>query len=82
MNIAVAYPDRIIVDLTRDEALTIEAALREHHRDQQRDQTPFGCRIETLFNEFLEAYCEMGRQKARAYGIIVEGDQPITQGGF
>jgi len=82
VNIAVAYPDRVIVDLTRDEALTIEAALRGHHRDQQREQTPFGCRIETLVNEFLEADYEMGRQKARAYGIIVEGDEPVTEGGF
>lgn len=82
MNIAVAYPDRVIVDLTRDEVLTIEAALLAHHTYQQREQTPFGVRIKNLVNEFVEADAEMGRQKARAYGITVEGDQPITEGGF
>ena len=82
MNLAVAHPDRVIVELDIHEAMNIEAALLTFHRDQQNMQTPFGVRIETLAREFRRAQDEMWKQDARARGLQVEGDEPIEPGAF
>lgn len=82
MNLAVAHPDRVIVELDIHEAMNIEAALLMFHRDQQNMQTPFGVRIETLAREFRRAQDEMWKQDARARGLVVEGDDPIEEGAF
>lgn len=82
MKIAVAHPDRVIVELDVHEAMNIEAALLMFHRDQQNMQTPFGVRIETLGREFRQAQRAMWEQDARARGLVVEGDEPIVGGAF
>jgi hypothetical protein len=82
VKLAVAHPDRVIVELDVNEVMNIEAALLTFHRDQQNMQTPFGVRIETLGREFRQAQDEMWKQDARARGLTVEGDEPCEKGAF
>lgn len=82
MNIAVAHPKRVIVELDVHEVMNIEAALLGFHRDQQNMQTPFGCRIQQLSWEMRQAQDAMWKQDARARGLQVEGDEPCVGGAF
>ena len=82
MNTIIAYPKRAIIDVSVQELMNIEAALRMYQRDQQVAQTPFGCRIEQLVHEAGHIQHECWQQDARARGLIVEGDEPCEEGAF
>lgn len=82
MNLAVAHPDRAVVELTLADLQTIEAALSGFERYQQREQTAFGIRIELLTGQVRNAQAEIANQMARAFGLAVEGDDPIEPGAF
>lgn len=82
MKVIQTTADRAILDVHVDEMMNIEAALLGYHRNQQLQQTPFGCRIEALHHTFRYVQDECWKQDARARGLTVEGDEPFEAGAF
>lgn len=77
-----ATPKKVVLELDVQEVMNAEAALLGFHRDQQNAQTPFGVRVQDQAREFRHAQDAMWAQDARARGLTVEGDEPITGGAF
>lgn len=77
-----ATPTKVVLELDLQEVMNAEAALLMFHRDQQNMQTPFGIRVQDQAREFRHAQDAMWAQDARARGLTVEGDEPITGGAF
>jgi len=82
MKILRATPKTVVVELDVQEVLNAEAALLGFHRDQQNMQTPFGIRVQDEARAFRKAQDAMWAQDARARGLTVEVDEPISGGAF
>jgi hypothetical protein len=82
MKIAVAHPDRVVLEAKAGDLHNLIGAVRGYEADQRKSGSPFGHRLQDLLDTLLLAEQRMWEQDARARGITVEGDEPFEAGAF
>lgn len=83
MKLAVAHPDRVVVELSTDDLHNLIGATHTYIvKHRHVEASPFGYRLQALLDALVTAQDEAFTQDARARGLTVEGDEPCVGGAF